>query len=129
MTNAEHQSHTRTDLRFRDVNQHAGQFAGLRFYRADGKWIIDGERADSTLGEQYAYASPTRALNEMPILFAILVLGVTIEMVRMPSREDQDEAPAEWRVYLPIVGGGTEASQWRGRLAAENFVRSWMRSL
>ena len=133
MTNAARQSYVRTNVHFRDVNQHAGEFAGLRFYAhtSDGTttWIIDGERIDGTTGEQYAYDRPDQALNEMPILFAVLVLGVRVTVHKGDTQPDQAQAPAQWHVHVPIPDGGTEVTVHSDRLAAENWLRLWMRSV
>jgi hypothetical protein len=129
MTNAARQSYVRTDVRYRDVNQHAGEFQGLRFYHADGVWLIDAERADGTLSEQHEYVRPDTALNEMPLLFAVLVLGVQVRVVKGDTQPDQAQAPAQWHVHVPIPDGGTEVSVHRNRLDAENYIRLWMRSV
>ena len=129
MSNAARQSYVRTNVHFRDVNEHAKEFAGLRFYHADDVWIIDGERSDGTVGEQYEYKRPDQALNEMPILFAVLVLGVRVTTHKGDTKADQAQAPAQWHVHVPIPDGGAEVTVHRNRLDAENFIRLWMRSV
>lgn len=112
-------------IQYRDTEP--GVYRSLRVWQDDqGKFVIDCERTDGTLGAQeWEYDTLAAALADFPMLYAVQVLGARVVMVAQEANPAQASAPARWHVYRPLPEGGEQATVHPSKRSAEWAVRVW----
>ena len=113
-------------IHYRDTEP--GVYQGLRVWQDDqGMFVIDCEKGDSTLSNiEWEYATLAEALHELPLIYAVQVLGARIVTTPGEPNPAAAQTPAMWHLYTPIEGGGEEANVYRRKEAAEAALRRWV---
>jgi len=115
-------------IAYRDTEP--GVYRALRLWQdADGRFVIDCERTDGSLGAQeWEYPTMGAALRDFPVLYAVQVLGVRVVMQTNEPNPAQASAPSTWRVYFPIEDGGERAEHFPTKQSAESRIRIWLQA-